>query len=100
MTRLKHFKSAVACHGRALALSDGREPLFHQNLGTALAEAGQHGEAVAAFSRAIELDPRRQMKINWDRARSCLCLGNYRQAWPDYEVRSFHRPVAAEKTSG
>jgi tetratricopeptide (TPR) repeat protein len=36
---------------------DGNEPLFHQNLGTALAEAGQHGEAIAAFSRALELDP-------------------------------------------
>jgi Flp pilus assembly protein TadD len=88
LTGLRHLKSAVACHQRALALSDGKEPLFHQNLSTALAEAGKHGEAVIAFSRAIELDPSRQM-VKWDRGRSYLYLGNYRQAWPDYEVRRF-----------
>src|SRR5450756_827465 len=88
LTNLKHLKSAAACHQRALALSNGKEPLFYQNLGTALAEAGQHGEAVIAFSRALELDPHRKL-VQWDRARSYLYLGNYRQAWPDYEVRRF-----------
>ncbi|GLH77087.1 hypothetical protein SSBR45G_19950 [Bradyrhizobium sp. SSBR45G] len=88
LTKLKHLKSAVACHRRALALSNGKEPLFYQNLGSALAEAGQHGEAVIAFSRALELDPCRKT-VRWDRGRSYLYLGNYRQAWPDYEVRRF-----------
>jgi Tfp pilus assembly protein PilF len=88
LTKLKHLKSAVACHQQALALSDGKEPLFYQNLGTALAEAGQHGEAVVAFSRALALDPKRLM-VQWDRGRSYLYLGNYRQAWPDYETRRF-----------
>jgi Flp pilus assembly protein TadD len=88
LTRLRHLKSAATCHQRALSLSDGREPLFYQNLGTALAEAGQHSEAIIAFSRALELDPGRQM-VKWDRGRSYLYLGNYQQAWPDYEVRRF-----------
>jgi Flp pilus assembly protein TadD len=99
LTKLKHLKSAVACHRRALALSDGKEPLFHQNLGTALAEAGQHGEAIIAFSRAIELDPRRQM-VQWDRGRSYLYLGNYRQAWPDYEVRRFTGQLPPKELPG
>ena len=99
LTKLRHLKSATACHQRALALSDGREPLFHQNLGTALAEAGRHGEAVVAFSRAIELDPKRQM-VRWDRGRSYLYLGNYRQAWPDYEVRRFTGQLPPKKLPG
>jgi Tfp pilus assembly protein PilF len=99
LTQLKHLKGAVACHQRALALSDGKEPLFHQNLGTALAEAGQHGEAVAAFSRAVELDPKRLM-VRWDRGRSYLYLGNYRQAWPDYEVRRFTGQLPKKQLPG
>src|ERR1700744_3619333 len=86
LTCMKHGKGAIYCHQRAIALAQGETSLLHHNLGTALAEAGQHGEAVVAFSRAIE--QRRQYDLaRWDRGRSYLYLGNYRQAWPDYEVR-------------
>jgi Tfp pilus assembly protein PilF len=86
LTQLKHLKGAVFCHQRAIGLSTGETSLLHHNLGTALAEAGQHGEAVAAFTRAIEQKPDYHM-ARWDRSRSYLYLGNYRQAWPDYEIR-------------
>ncbi len=99
LTQLRHLKSAVASHQRALNLSDGKQPLFYHNLGTAHAEAGQHGEAVIAFSRAIELDPNRQF-ARWDRGRSYLYLGNYRQAWPDYEVRRFTGQLPPKSLSG
>ena len=86
LTCLKHVQGAVHCHQRAIALAQGETSLLHHNLGTALAEAGQHGEAVVAFTRAIE--QRKQYDLaRWDRGRSYLYLGNYRQAWPDYEVR-------------
>ncbi|QYD71681.1 tetratricopeptide repeat-containing glycosyltransferase family protein [Paraburkholderia edwinii] len=86
LTSLKHLKGAIYCHQRAIALSQGETSLLHHNLGTALAEAGMHGEAVVAFTRAIE--QRKQYDLaRWDRGRSYLYLGNYRQAWPDYEVR-------------
>jgi Flp pilus assembly protein TadD len=87
LTKLKHLKSAVTCHRRAIALSDGRGSLLYHNLGTALAEAGQHGEAVIAFTRALEIKPDDHM-ARWDRARSYLYLGNYRQGWVDYEART------------
>jgi Tfp pilus assembly protein PilF len=86
LTRLKYLKSAIRCHQRAIALSDGKDPLLYRNLGTALAEGGRHGEAVIAFTRAIDLDPK-NLLVRWDRGRSYLYLGNYDQAWPDYEVR-------------
>jgi hypothetical protein len=75
-----------ACHRRAIALSDGNDPLLHHNFGTSLAEAGLHGEAVAAFSRAIELK-RDYHTARWDRALAYLHLGNFRQGWADYEIR-------------
>jgi len=87
LTHLKHLKSAVACHRRAIALADKQDALHYHNLGTSLAEAGQHGEAVIAFSRAAELDPSYNM-ARWDRGRSFLYLGNYRQGWADYDVRT------------
>jgi Flp pilus assembly protein TadD len=85
LTRLKYLKSAVYCHERAIALSQSNALLYH-NLGTALAEAGRHGEAVVAFNRAIEANPEYNI-ARWDRARSYLYLGNYRQGWVDYEAR-------------
>ncbi|HVI05395.1 MAG TPA: tetratricopeptide repeat protein [Sphingomicrobium sp.] len=78
LTHLKYLKSAVACHRRAIALRPNDVPL-HQNLGVSLAEAGQNGEAVLSFSRALEIDPEYH-KARWDRARSYLYPGNYRQA--------------------
>jgi hypothetical protein len=86
LTQLKHLKGAVYCHQRAIALSIGETSLLHHNLGTSLAEAGQHGEAISAFTRALEQKPDYHM-ARWDRGRSYLYLGNYRQAWPDYEIR-------------
>lgn len=85
LAHLKYLKSAVDCHQRAITISKGSALLYH-NLGTALAEAGRHGEAVVAFTRALDLDPNYHM-ARWDRARSYLFLGNYRQGWADYEVR-------------
>jgi len=86
LTHLRHLQSAVACHRRALMLAAKDEALFYQNLGTSLAEASQHADAVIAFSRALEIDPSRH-GARWDRARSYLYLGNYRQGFSDYEVR-------------
>src|SRR5579871_4838620 len=49
LTRLNKLSSAIFCHRRAIALSQGKDALLHRNLGTSLAEAGQHGEAVISF---------------------------------------------------
>ena len=99
LTRLKHLQAAVHCHERAIALSKGETSLLHHNLGTALAEAGQHGDAVVAFTRAIEQKPDYHM-ARWDRSRSYLYLGNYRQAWPDYEVRLITGQLPAKALPG
>ncbi|WP_315730385.1 MULTISPECIES: tetratricopeptide repeat protein [unclassified Bradyrhizobium] len=82
---LRCFNAAIACHQRAVSLSHD-EAFLHHNLGLCYAEIGQHGEAVQAFNRAIELQPDFHL-ARWDRARSFLHLGNYRQGWADYEVR-------------
>ena len=99
LTQLNHLKGAVACHRRAIALSGNDDPLLHHNLGTSLAEAGQHGEAVAAFSRAIELKPDYAM-ARWDRALSYLQLGNYKHGWIDYEVRQSTGQLPARMVPG
>ena len=86
LTQLNHLKSAISCHRRAIALARGGDPLLHHNLGTSLAEAGQHGEAVIAFSKALNLDPAYHT-ARWDRGLSYLYLGNYTLGWADYEIR-------------
>lgn len=86
LTQLNYIKSAITCHRRAINLSSGTDALLYHNLGTSLAEAGQHGEAVAAFSQAINLKPDYH-SARWDRGLSYLYLGNFPQGWQDYEAR-------------
>ena len=86
LTHLKHLKGAVACHQRAIALSSGADALLYHNLGASLSEAERHGEAIVAFTRALECDPSKRI-AQWDRSRCYLYLGNYGQGWTDYEAR-------------
>ncbi|MDB5411497.1 MAG: glycosyltransferase [Rhodospirillales bacterium] len=98
LTQLRQLKSAIACHERAIALSEGG-PLLQHNLGVALGEAGRHGEAAAAFTRALDADPAYH-RARWDRARSLLYLGDYGGAWPDYEVRLISGQMPVRAASG
>jgi len=86
LTTLKQFKSAIICHERAIALSPREDPVLHHNLGVSLCKAGRHADAVAAFTRALEIKPDYH-PARWDRALAHLYLGNYREGWADYEVR-------------
>jgi len=102
-TRVKYLKSAITCQKRAIALSGGEAFMYH-NLGLSYSEAGLHGDAIAAFTRALELDPAFHL-ARWDRARSFLFLGNYRQGWTDYEIRLTtgqvpKRAIPGEKWNG
>jgi Flp pilus assembly protein TadD len=99
LTQLNYLKSAAACHRRAIALSDGNDPLLHHNFGTSLAEAGLYGDAVMAFSRAIELR-HDYHTARWDRALAYLHLGNYRQGWIDYEIRKVTGQLPARELPG
>src|SRR5262249_51245267 len=85
LTQLNHLTSAIACHRRAIALSNGRQPLLHHNLGVSLSEARHLGEAVLCYTRALELKPDYHM-ARWDRALAYLYLGNFRAGWADYEI--------------
>jgi tetratricopeptide (TPR) repeat protein len=86
LTEVKQLKTAIACHQKSISLSDGRSALLYHNLGTSLTQASLHGEAVAAFTHALEMKPDYHM-ARWDRALNYLHLGNYRQGWADYEAR-------------
>ncbi len=99
LTHLKHLKSAVSCHQRALSLANHEDALLQKNLGVSLAEAAMHGEAVIAFTRALEIDPAHHT-AKWDRARSYLYLGNYRQGFADYEIWQYTGQLPYKSVSG
>jgi tetratricopeptide (TPR) repeat protein len=86
LTHLKQPASAISCHGRAIARSPKPDALLYHNLGISLAQSGRHSDAIAAFSRALEIKPSHNI-ARWDRALSHLSLGDYRQGLADYEVR-------------
>jgi hypothetical protein len=104
LTQLRYLKRAVACHQRALRFAQQDDALLYHNLGTSLAEALRHQEAVAAFTRVLEIDSSRHM-ARWDRARSNLYLGEYREGFADYEIRRItgqlpHRNLPGRPWSG
>jgi Flp pilus assembly protein TadD len=99
LIQLNHLKTAITCHRRAIGLSDGRDPLLHHNLGRSLSEAGQYGEAVLSFTRALEIKSDYHA-ARWDRARAYLYLANYRQGWADYHVRKVTGPLPAPTLAG
>jgi tetratricopeptide (TPR) repeat protein len=76
--QLKYFSAAIACRQRAISLSS-EEAFLHHNLGLNYADAGQHGEAIMAFNRAIAQQPDFHL-ARWDRARRFLYLDNHRQS--------------------
>jgi len=86
LTHLRHLQSAINCHRRAIFLTRGEDASRYYNLGTSLAEASLHGDAVLAFDRALEIEPtKHEARLN--RALSYLHLGNYRQGFADFEAR-------------
>ena len=99
LTCLKHLRTAIGCHRRALSLAREDDALLHHNLGNALAEASDHAEALVAFSRALEIEPSRH-GARWDRARSYLYLANYRQGFLDYEARTVTGQLPARELPG
>src|SRR3954454_23651015 len=56
LTHLRHLQSAINCHRRAIFLTRGEDASRYYNLGTSLAEASLHGDAVLAFARALEIE--------------------------------------------
>jgi Flp pilus assembly protein TadD len=99
LTQLNHVKAAVECHRRAIALSGGRDALLHHNLGASLSEARRYGEAVLAFTRALELKPDYHA-ARLDRALAYLYLANYREGWADYEIRKVSGHLPARELPG
>ena len=85
LTRMHLFSAAVGCHDQAIAGSS-EDGGLHYNRGISLAGGGRHDEAVAAFTRALRLDPGHSM-ARWDRGRSYLHLGNLTPGWDDYAIR-------------
>jgi len=53
---LGEYKQAIAAYGKAVKLQPGN-PLTHNNVGVALADAGQLPESLTHFDRALALDP-------------------------------------------
>ena len=99
LTEVKQLKTAIACHRKSIALAGDPSALLYHNLGTSLVQAALHGEAIAAFTRALEIKPDYHM-ARWDRGRSYLHLGNYRQGWADYEARLITGQLPARNLPG
>jgi len=80
-----NFHRAAAEYSRFLKVHPDATSALN-NLGNCLRSLGRDTDAVRCFERALSLQPDRDStRLNMALAR--LALGQYREAWPDYETR-------------
>jgi tetratricopeptide (TPR) repeat protein len=82
--------SSAAELWRDALLLDGSVAAHWVTMGDALARAGRHREAVAAYERAMQLDARLAREGSWNVALSYARMGNHRQAvrWLEQALRA------------
>jgi hypothetical protein len=67
---------------------------FHMNLGTVLADQGQHNAAIACYDRSLELRPASH-EARWRRGMARLAMGQFAAGWADYATHESTSSVAA-----
>lgn len=79
------IEQAVTCYRRALETHPGHVKALG-NLGFALHRMGLIEEALRCYNRAVDLNPS-YAQARFNRAVSCLLVGDWENGWPDYEWR-------------
>jgi tetratricopeptide (TPR) repeat protein len=79
------YEMAVRYITHAIRLNGSYAP-FHANLGEAYRKWGKITEALAAFRRALQLDPQ-LVEGHANRALPLLLMGDFAAGWPEYEWR-------------
>jgi len=88
---LDHPEAALPAFERAIAC-DPQLALAHANLGNVLVQLGRPVEARAACARALQMQPG-NAATRWNLALCRLALGEWPQAWEDYEARWLQRQM-------
>jgi tetratricopeptide (TPR) repeat protein/ADP-heptose:LPS heptosyltransferase len=90
----ERYDEVVEWTGKALALKPDCA-LSYYNLANALRELGRIEEALDAYQRSRELNPK-YIKADWNLGLSHLLLGDYQRGWPMFELRIDLREVAVD----
>jgi tetratricopeptide (TPR) repeat protein len=85
---------AVDLIGRAIA-RDRTNPLYHSNLGLALAGLQRFADAIESYDRALSLRPD-NAEVRYNRGNALLALGRPREAIAAYERALLARPDHVE----
>jgi tetratricopeptide (TPR) repeat protein len=78
-------EGALECFDRAIAGGEAGTELYG-NLGIALQDLGRVPDALAAYDRALAIDPA-NAAARWHRSLALLLVERFEAAWPDYELR-------------
>jgi tetratricopeptide (TPR) repeat protein len=78
-------EGALECFEQAVAAGGAGTELYG-NLGIALQDLGRVPEALAAYDRALAIDPANAV-ARWHRSLALLLVERFEAAWRDYELR-------------
>lgn len=70
---------------RAIAIDPSHSEAW-DNLGVTIQDAGKPGDAIAYYSKSIEINSKSNAP-RWHRALARLALGDFQHGWEDYEFR-------------
>lgn len=93
--RLGRLREAID-YGKSAATAEPHVAKHHINLATALAGAGQDEEALAAYDRALEVDPESGEAL-WNKGQFMLSRGHFAEGWPLFEQRWRNAPRKVER---
>jgi len=85
LTDLGRLEEARRLQERLLAGAPPHSSSIY-NYGIILKNQGDAESAIAAFDRALALDPH-NCDARWDRSHELLRLGRWREGWADYDIR-------------
>jgi tetratricopeptide (TPR) repeat protein len=99
LTEAGEFEEAIAHYAQVLRMNSN-EPTAHHYQGLTLEHLEQYSEAIAAYDRAIQLQPSHVARIWIDRGNLLRTLGRYAEALKSYEQALLTQPDDPAALSG
>jgi tetratricopeptide (TPR) repeat protein len=93
---LKWYDEAFSAYDKALSIAPALVEAYHSQANTFFA-LSRNGEALNSLNRAIELDPK-DPQARFSRSLVLLTLGQYADAWEEYEWRKRLLVPIADRT--
>ena len=86
LEKLSRLEEAVQYYDQILA-ADNKNAATYFNRATCFERLQKLDESIADYNKAMQLEPKKEKDVLWNRALVMLCKGDYEFGWREYENR-------------